>query len=264
MNNALQGLHVLVTRPEHQAEHLCQLIEQQGGVTVRFPTIEIVEIDILPENLTLATNPLLKLSNCRWLLFTSANAVNFALKANGGKIAGFKVAQVGAIGQATAKALQLAGLQVDLMPTTGFDSEALLAMPELQQVNDQNILIVRGQGGREELANVLRSRGANVDYWEVYRRVIPKIQNNAVFVLLEQDLLDVIIITSYEALQNLMAMLDTDYHKKLVKIPLVVISDRISRLAAELGFMRIAVTESPADPAILAATIAIINEDQSG
>lgn len=265
MSNALKGAHVLVTRPAHQAEKLCQLIEQQGGVAVRFPTLQIMEVDDAqpnnyPDDQSVATNPPSKLSNCRWLIFTSANAVNFALKANGGKIAQFEKAQIAAIGQATARALQSAGSQVSLVPENGYDSESLLAMPQMQQVNGQDILIVRGQGGREELANVLLSRGANVGYWEVYQRVIPENDNSEVIPLLEQDLLDVIIVTSFEALQNLLAMLGVSYTKKLVMIPLVVISERISKLAAELGFTQIAVAENPSDPAILETAIAIINE----
>ncbi|ESS72622.1 uroporphyrinogen III synthase HEM4 [Methyloglobulus morosus KoM1] len=261
MSNALKGLHVLVTRPAHQAENLCQLIEQQGGVAVRFPTLEIVGMEShsgnLPDNLALATKYLSELSNCQWLIFTSANAVNFALKANGGKIAELKAAQLAAIGQATAKALELVGLKVDLIPATGCDSEALLAMPQLQQVDGQDILIVRGQGGRDELANVLRSRGANVGYWEVYRRVMPDIDITEVIGLLEKVLLDVIIVTSFEALRNLLAMLGANYKKKLAMLPLVVISERIGKLAAELGFTQIAVTESPKDQAILDTVISL-------
>ncbi|WP_411726334.1 uroporphyrinogen-III synthase [Methyloglobulus sp.] len=264
MNNALNGAHVLVTRPVHQAENLCRIIEQQGGIAVRFPTLQIVGLDNISDsqsdNLSAATNPLIQLSKYRWLIFTSANAVNFALKANGGKIARFQVTQIAAIGQATAKELELAGLQATIIPEQGYDSESLLAMPQLQHVNGQGILIVRGQGGREELANVLRSRGANVEYWEVYKRVIPDYDSFQVISLLGQDKLDVVIITSCEALQNLLAMLGTNYKKRLAMVPLVVISERIRQLAGDMGFMRIAVTECPSDLAILDAAIAVIIE----
>jgi uroporphyrinogen-III synthase len=263
VNNALQGVHILVTRPIHQAENLCQLIEQQGGIAVRFPTLEVVGMNPKPDNQpdypTIATNPLPKLSNRYWLVFISANAVNFALKANGGKIAQLKTTQIAAIGQATAKALQKAGLQVNLLPKAGFDSDALLAMPEMQQIKGQDILIVRGQGGREELANVLRSRGANVDYWEVYQRIMPDADNAEVLSLLEQNKLNVIVITSCGALQNLLTMLGTACTKHLTTVSLVVISDRIKRFAVELGFTRIAVTEYPSDLAILDAVCVVIN-----
>jgi hypothetical protein len=37
----LTGIGVLVTRPEHQASHLCQLIEAEGGAAVRYPALVI-------------------------------------------------------------------------------------------------------------------------------------------------------------------------------------------------------------------------------
>ena len=263
MNQTLKGRQLLVTRPARQADKLCQLIAEQGGVAVRFPTIAIVGLEGFSDkpniNNTAATNPLPQLSNCQWLIFISANAVNFALKAIDGKIAQLKEAKIAAIGQATAKELGFSGLQVDLLPQTGFDSEAILAMPELQTVNGQDILIVRGQGGREELANVLRSRGANVNYWEVYKRVIPQLDCSKVIELLLNNQLDLIIITSFEALQNLIVMLGANHNKKLLNIPLVVVSSRISRLAAELGFTRIAVANSPSDQAIIESAIALVN-----
>jgi uroporphyrinogen-III synthase len=255
VSDALKGTHVLVTRPEHQAENLCHLIEQQGGVAVRFPVLQIIGLDY-----DAATNPLDKLSKPHWLVFTSANAVNFALKAIGGKIAQLAATQIAAIGKATAKELELAGLSVDLIPENGFDSESLLAMPQLHDIKGQTVLIIKGRGGREELANTLRSRGAIVEYWDVYQRVMPGYDNSRVLGMIGRDKLDAIIITSGDALQNLLKMIGENHQKRIVAMPLVVISERISRLATEMGFMRITVAENPSDTAILNAVIAIINE----
>lgn len=263
MNLGLHGAHVLVTRPAHQAEKLCQLIQQQGGTAIRFPTLEIVGLVNSSVNssdkIASATYPIKPLSDYQWLIFTSTNAVNFALKANGGKIGGFKSTSIASIGKATANTLQAAGLEVDLLPTAGFDSEAMLAMPEMLVVHGANILIIKGQGGREELANVLRQRGAYVDYWEVYKRVIPDVDCSELMKLIDHDKLDVIIITSSESLQNLVDMLDKKYNKKLVTTPLVVVSQRIERFAAEIGFTRISVAECPSDEAVLETAIAVYN-----
>jgi len=258
MNSALAEVHVLVTRPEHQSEKLNSLIEQQGGVAIRFPTLQIVGMVE-----TGVTNQLSNMASVDWFIFTSANAVNFALKANGGKIGEFKAKQIAAIGKATASELLLAGLEVSLVPESGYDSESLLAMPQLLKVVHQKILIVRGQGGREELEKVLKSRGAVVSSWEVYRRVLPESDPAGVISFLEQNLLDIIIITSCESLQNLCIMLGENNKESLAMIPLVVISGRISRLAAKMGFTRIYVTESPSDQAILDTTILAIEHERS-
>jgi len=254
LNKVLSGVHVLVTRPEHQAENLSRLIEKQGGVAVRFPTLGIVARDDAGDEIK---NTLENPDNFQWIIFISANAVNFALKANGGKIARTKSVRFAAVGQSTAQAMKTAGLTVDLMPENSYNSEALLAMPQLQQVDEQNFLIVRGEGGREQLATTLRSRGAEVNYLEVYKRIIPRIDSSSVVKLLAQHRLDVITVTSAEALQNLSLMLGEN-NKLLSLIPLVVVSDRIRRIAADMGFNRITVTDSPIDTAILETVITCV------
>jgi uroporphyrinogen-III synthase len=243
----LNGVRVLVTRPAHQAENLSRLIEKSGGVAVRLPTIAIVECD----DLFVIQKKLTRLDSFQWLIFISANAVNFALKANDGKIPQCKMRQIAAIGKATANALEIAGVSVDLSTGQPYTSEALLAMPDMQHMQGQGILIVRGEGGREELANTLRRRGADVHYLNVYKRIIPSTDNTHVIALLEQHKLDVITATSGEVLQNLLIMLGAAHHRQLFSLPLVVVSDRIKLLATDMGFKRIAVASSPSDEAIL-------------
>jgi uroporphyrinogen-III synthase len=252
----LNGARVLVTRPAHQAENLSRLIAERGGSAIRFPTLAIAAMD---DSGTIK-NTLAHLDRFQWLVFISANAVTMhSYYMDGGKINQFKSAQIAAIGQATAQALAQAGLPVDLVPASGYNSEALLAMPQMQQIGGQSCLIVRGVGGREELASTLRSRGANVEYLDVYKRIIPDIDSSHLFLLFAQDKLDVITITSGEALQNLLIMLDKDYHQSLFAVPLVVISDRIRQIAAGIGFKRIAVTNSPSDMAILETVIMCVS-----
>lgn len=265
MKPALHGAHILVTRPAHQADKLCRLIEQSGGVPVSFPTLEIVGLDSEFTGSDSAQNSgpsqLPRLTDYQWLIFTSANAVNFAMKANGGKIAEFTQVQIAAIGKATQNALNAAGIPVALTPGRGMDSESLLAEPLMQAVNviGAKILIVKGQGGRDELAKVLHERGCRVDFWEVYKRVMPDTDCSGLKRLLDRDKLDAIVITSSESLRNLVSMAGENDNNNLVKIPLIVISNRIKQFAAELGFARIKVAESPADEAILEAAIAEYN-----
>jgi len=243
----LNGARVLVTRAAHQAENLSRLIEQQGGIAVRLPTLEIVAND----DLLAIRKVLANLKAFDWLIFVSTNAVNFALKANDGKIERAKNLKLTAIGKATSEALAKAGLFVDLMPSQNYHSEALLVLPEMQAIKGQQVLIVRGEGGREELANTLRSRGADVHYLNVYKRIIPSTNNPEAILMLEQNKLDIITATSGEVLQNLLIMLGASYHQQLFSLPLVVVSDRIKQMAADMGFKRIAVTNSPSDEAIL-------------
>jgi uroporphyrinogen-III synthase len=256
--NVLKGTRVLVTRPEHQAENLSRLIEEHGGIAIRFPTLDIIASDAVNEIQKILRN----LNNYQWVVFISVNAVNFALKANGGKIDKLDPVRFAAIGQATTQALQTAGLTIDLAPEQGYTSEALLAMPPLQQVKGQKVLIIRGQGGREELATELRSRGAKVHYLDVYQRAVPRKNGLHLDLMLAHDKIDVITITSGEALQNLQVMLDAENYKRLFALPLVVVSDRIRQIAVNMGFKRITVSSSPSDAEILKAVIIYVTEGE--
>lgn len=251
--NHLKGARVLVTRPAHQAKKLCRLLAECGGAPIRLPTLEIVATNDCRPIRAVLTPP----GRFQWLVFISVNAVNFALKANSGKIEMFEPTRIAAIGRATAQALEMAGLPVDLKPLDGFDSEALLLQLPLQQ--GQRCLIVRGEGGREELADGLRKQGADVEYLEVYKRIMPNIDTAPVISLLTDKRLDCITMTSGQALQNLMTMLGEGHHQALFAIPLAVVSDRIKSMAEHMGFKRIAVADNPSDTAILETVTTLIN-----
>lgn len=245
----LQGLRVLVTRPRHQAGNVCNLIEQAGGQPVRFPVLEIQPV----ENQEKLVRELNNLDTFQWVFFISANAVNFAQQANNGKITLSNTVAVIAVGKATQRALENAGQHVDFVPEIGFNSEALLKMPALQDMQGQKCLIVRGSDGRELLAETLRKRGALVEYLQVYKRVRPEIDCDSIIELINKGMLDIIMITSAEALNNLVVILNGTNQQKLLQIPLIVISERINKKALKMGFSKIIVTENPSDIAIVKA-----------
>ena len=246
----MRNINVLVTRAEHQAEPLCQLIEQQGWNAIRFPTLEITAVDrqYLKQQLAMT-------DRYQWFIFISTNAVNFALKVNNGKIDFLQHGLIAAVGKSTEKALLSLGVKVDLVPEQRFNTEGLLATKEMQHVQGKSCLIIRGQGGREQLASCLRDRGAKVDYLEVYSRGIPVNNEGHVSRLLEQGLLDAITITSGDALKNLLVMINETLHEKLILVPLIVISERIKALAEKNKFKNIVVTDTPSDAAIIKTVV---------
>ena len=167
----LAGLGILVTRPAHQADRLCELIKQAGGRALRFPVIEI-----LPPHDTAPLAALIDtLDDADIAIFISANAVEHGLallRARRDLPAALKLA---AIGRSTGAALRATlGRGPDICPAERFDSEALLALEAMQKVHGKRIVIFRGEGGREVLAETLRARGATVEYADVYRRARPK------------------------------------------------------------------------------------------
>jgi len=257
VTNSLNGALVLVTRPEAQADNLCRLIEQQGGQALRFPTLEIRAAAVTPEAIA-------KSLTRDWLIFTSTNAVDFALQAFDGKMAGLQSVRLAAVGQATANALRQAGLEVACVPANDFSSEGLLAESAMQQVAGLRFMIVRGVGGREKLAQTLRNRGAEVDYLEVYCRRRPETDNGVLVRRLRDGKLAACTITSGEALENLLAMLDQATLALLRRLPLIVVSDRIRQLATQLGFEKITISRQPTDAAILETLTTLLNGENSG
>ena len=160
---ALQGIAVLVTRPERQATPLCELLAAEGAQVIRLPPLQIRPVDAaLHRKRTGAA-----FAPVDFIIFTSANAVHFGAAL----IDGQSAAALAAIGPATARALQQLGLAATVTPSGGFDSEHLLRHPRLQHPRGRRVLIVKGRQGRELLRASLLERGAAVEVAEVYERI---------------------------------------------------------------------------------------------
>jgi len=245
--NALRGINVLVTRPEHQAQPLCNKIEALGGRVLRLPVIEIGE----PADITAALNIINKLDSFDIAIFISSNAVIKAhalINARGSWPENIKIA---AVGKHTAETLQQIGIHVDILPQHQFNSEALLALEEMRDVSNKHIIIFRGEGGRELLAQSLRQRGAKVEYAQVYRRIIPDTDISEVQQAGNTGKIDIISVTSNEGLQNLYEMVGTEGHEWLLNIPVVVISQRTAELAQQLGYKKPLIAKQASDQGLV-------------
>lgn len=246
MSCNLQGLSILVTRPEAQAEHLIELIDQAKGRPMRFPALDIQA----------CADPELARAELNWLMeadlaiFVSGNAVRYAFPLMPDDLSvSLKIA---AIGKATADALDEIGLPPDYLPKQSFDSEGLLALPQLQQMQGKRVLIVRGNGGRELLRDTLSERGAEVRVVEVYQRHIPK-RNPDNLIKNWAQWAQVATVTSNELLDNLMQMLGAEGAALLKDTPTLVISQRMAEHAKELGCQQVILAANASDQAIVEA-----------
>jgi uroporphyrinogen-III synthase/uncharacterized protein HemX len=252
---------VLVTRPDGQADGLAHLINEAGGQAVLVPLLSIAP----PLNPSTAKSLLNAAEPWDWLIFISANAVRGVLGVDGwmGPVAG--ATRLAAVGEATATALAEAGLTVDLVPYPQFNSEALLADPRMAQVAGQRVLIVRGEGGREHLAETLRERGADVAYAEVYRRVPVSIEAFSSSLNLWQEAsFDAVVVTSGEALAHLTGLLRETGLDSQPRPVLVVPSERIANQAAEQGWPRILIAEQASDEGIVQAIKQLAHARKTG
>ncbi len=254
----LDGLAILVTRPEHQARQFCDLIEANGGEAVRFPTLKIRGLSPVGSLFSDSEN----LQQFDWMIFISANAVYFALKACKNALFVPPGLRVAAIGQATAAALERSGIRVDLAPPGRFSSEEFLTLSEMQSVAAQNFLIIRGQGGREVLADTLRRRGAQVVYAEVYQRLRPAVDIHGCLEAWRRRGIDVVTIFSGESLVNFIAMLSDEGLAWAREIPLVVAGERIAAQAEAGGFKKVILASNATDWALFEALAKISDAGQ--
>jgi uroporphyrinogen-III synthase len=247
MSCDLQDVGVLVTRPSGQAEGLCQAIAQHGGRPICFPTITIGP----PEDCALAKEIIQGIDRYHIVIFISSNAVKYSLKLLDKADLSIDT-MVCAVGKTTARALSERGIGVDVSPDGPFDSETLLAMPELANVSGKHILILRGNGGRRLLGDTLQERGAEVEYVEVYSRKIASIDAGPLIASWGKEV-DIVTATSCGILENLFTIVGEEGHAVLCKTPLVVVSERIKTRARKLGCEEIILAKEASDQGVLAA-----------
>lgn len=235
----------MVTRPKPQGEILCEQLHHLGWDTIYFPTLAIMPIS----DLKLAHTIMNKLDQYDWLIFISPQAVYHALPLLPSTLPlSLKVAT---IGLSTADLLQENNISVTASPATEWTSEGLLALPVFQQMAGQNVLIVRGKGGRDLLAKTLAARGAIVDHWIVYERKLPKIDLAPYRQLLCNHEINIIICSSGEGLRNLLSLATEEDQRYLRQTPILVVSRRLKEYARSLGFDQIVVAKNASNESIL-------------
>jgi len=247
-NGWVRGKRVLVTRPERQASGLIEAIQAQGGEAIRCPVLRIeptVEIES-------AKQKIINLDHYDELIFISSNAVKLGLD----RIADYwpqlpPHLRWFAVGKSTAASLGIEAIKA-IVPAEGFNSEALLRLPELQQLTGRRILIFKGEGGRGLLERSFTQRGAQVDSLSLYRREVVNYSSEQLQTMFSAGFPDALIATSVDVLTALDALLGCCLNS-YVERPLVVASERIAGVAKELGYQQIITANSAADESIVKA-----------
>ena len=241
----LHNLHIAVTRPVDQAQSLCDSIRRHGGFATSFPLIAVSAL----QDYQTFDQQITQLESTDWAIFISSNAVDFAMPRVLKKYSKLPESlKFAAIGHQTAKALASYGVNKVLTPHTRFDSETLLALAEMQNVTGKSIAIFRGIGGRELMAETLKTRSANVYFAESYRRVNPQKNTDLLDAQWKHNKLDAVIVTSSEAMRHLLEMAGNK--EWLRHITLCVNHERIAELPRQLG-LKVLVASAPGDEAML-------------
>lgn len=229
----VHGPHVLITRPSGQHEQFAQACKALGFVVSHLPCLEIVGT----ENKSLCSEIVTQADS---LLFTSQNAVEHAHAQLPLPWAGVAVH---AIGPATAKALLLKGQALASEPCAPFTSDAFLA--QISRSPPEQLIIVKGLGGRTLISERLKELGWRVQTLDVYKRLLPETSPNQVDEIFCSPEPNIVSIGSNETLTNLMTLAG-DHQSALLRIQLVVNSYRCAVLARQLGFHHNALIAQPA------------------
>ncbi len=223
MDKSLGGITVLVTRPTHQANSLCDKIMALGGTTVLLPTIDIVAI-----NQSTLKSVSKNIQDGDIVIYLSVNAVLHSQALT----LPHSITTI-AIGPSTAKALSNHNIQVNFTPQS-YNSEGVLELDIFKNDAHKNVFIIGGEHPRPLLADVLTKNGATVHNITCYKRCLPNIDKNTILQLPLDDV-DVIVSTSVESLTNLVTLLGATNKSDILNKPLLVISDRMNAAAIKMG-----------------------------
>lgn len=245
----LTDIGIAITRPADQAKKLAALITEAGGTPILFPLIEIAPLDDYSQfEATIS-----EIDSYDWAIFISSNAVQNGMP----RLVKQGVPphlQFAAIGPVTAEELKGFGINTALSPQGRFDSESLLDLPEMHAMQGKKVMIFRGVGGREILAETLKARGAQVTFAECYRRINPQTNCDLLTQLYAENKLHGIVVTSSEAMRHLLDLArDAAWLKQ---VTLFVNHARIAEQPLQCG-LKVIVADAPGDGAMLGKLICL-------
>lgn len=224
----MRGWYVISTRPLHRHGGLRHAAAAQGA---RVFAISTLVLEALPPGPALAAA-----LRCQDVVATSPAAVEYTPAPALRRALARGSRRWFVLGDGTAAALRRRGARELRQPPTGSDSEALLALPDLQAVRGREVGVLTAPGGRGLIAATLRRRGAHVHEATVYRRITRTPTPARLAALAALPARKALVLTSQEALAPLWDALDEAGRAGLLASPCVVASDRLAARARALGF----------------------------
>jgi uroporphyrinogen-III synthase len=233
-NIANGQLNVLITRPEEKSKQLAFLLQQQGIANISQPLFDYQDntTEKAVEN---------ALENTDIIIFVSIAAVEFTHRCYDlTRISSKKIIFI-AVGHATKEALLSLGISDVLVPEQE-NSEGVLLLPVLEKVKNKNIVIFRGNGGREHIATKLTQRGAKICYIESYQRVWRTLAKT-ISQQWQAQQINCIVVTSNDSLMALLTHLKGDSAKLSdywqFDCLWLVVSSRIESNAKKMGLQKV-------------------------
>ena len=238
---------VLLTRPAEESMALAASLAEAGIFSSSLPLLGIEALPVTPEQQAVFAG----LARYCAVIVVSKPAARLALQQWNQTFAQLPWFSVGA---ATAQVLAAHGLTVHC-PDDGDDSEALLALPALREAVARpgaRVLILRGEGGRELLAERLPEQGASVEYLELYRRFLPAYDAGALLQRIQLERLNGLVVSSGQGFLHLQALAGDDW-PEVAQLPLFVPSPRVYEMARAAGAEKVVDCRGASAAALLVA-----------
>ncbi|QYJ79131.1 uroporphyrinogen-III synthase [Shewanella acanthi] len=246
-------MKILLTRPEGRNQSMVDALTERGIDHCVTPLLCVEPTPLLE------FSPSHPIATAELIICISANAVSFAESAiqaasiNSGNTIAWPQVPYFAVGHATWEAFDTLGIIAMEAPEESQQSEGLLSLDQLQQIQSKNITIIRGVGGRELLAEELSARGANVRYWEVYQRACPKLDGQKIVQQWIDSGIDTIVVTSGEILENLINLVPKELFAWLRSCHIIVPSNRVEAQAHAFGITQVTNANAANSKAVLIA-----------
>jgi len=234
-DRVLNGKHILVTRPENQAESFASRLRREGAVPVLLPTIATIAPDSW-EAVDLAID---SLAGYDWVIFTSVNGVRFfcrRLEELGHSLSRLPRHGIISVGPKTAAALKKLGVESSITAEK-FQGEGILEALADTDVAGRRFLLPRALKAREILPETLRRHGAAVDVVTVYQTIFPPASAAKVNKLFTNgQKLDILTFTSSSSVSNLVEHLqEPQAIGRLRRLPTACIGPITAATARRLG-----------------------------
>ncbi len=239
-------MKVLLTRPQGRNQSMIEALNEKGVSHIVTPLLNVQATDIHQHQSSIE-----QFNQADIVIFISTNAVKFASQALNNQFP--NSAQFYAVGEATYQALLAFGITSQKAPQECQQTEGLLTLESLQNISNKKIVIVRGVGGREALAEALISRGAIVNYWEAYQRGCPKLDKDSTVHEWQNAEIDTIVVTSGEILDNLIKLVPKELFAWLRACHIIVPSSRVQEQALANGLLHVTNAKAANCKAVLSA-----------
>jgi uroporphyrinogen III methyltransferase/synthase len=240
----LFGRKIVVTRSREQAGELIDMLEERGAEAIPAPTIRILP----PEDLAGLDRACAEVGTFDWIVFTSANAVDFFMErllaaADVRELKGVRICTVGA---STGSRLSRYGIRVDLTPAE-FRAEALVeALKAAGDVRGRRFLVPRADIARDVLVEELRGAGAEVVDVVAYRTVLASTDRDSdpdIYRMLLDREIDAVTFTSASTVRNFARILGPEQAADLLRTTVVASIGPVTAEAAQQ--LEIATTVMP-------------------